>query len=88
MVTMQSWMFLSSFETLREKLLTQHTLLTMLHLGAHGFDSIGGEVVQTTAFTLARQHFSGYRGCFYRLVDGASEEEKRQLFFSAQRDRA
>lgn len=88
MVTMQSWMFLSSFETLREKLLTQHTLLTMLHLGAHGFDSIGGEVVQTTAFTLARQHFSGYRGCFYRLVDGTSEEEKRQLFFSAQRDRA
>lgn len=88
MVTMQSWMFLSSFEALREKLLTQHTLLTMLHLGAHGFDSIGGEVVQTTAFTLARQHFSGYRGCFYRLVDGASEEEKRQLFFSAQRDRA
>lgn len=88
MVTMQSWMFLSSFEALREKLLTQHTLLTMLHLGAHGFDSIGGEVVQTTAFTLARQHFPGYRGCFYRLVDGASEEEKRQLFFSAQRDRA
>lgn len=88
MVTMQSWMFLSSFETLREKLLTQHTLLTMLYLGAHGFDSIGGEVVQTTAFTLARQHFSGYRGCFYRLVDGTSEEEKRQLFFSAQRDRA
>lgn len=88
MVTMQSWMFLSSFETLREKLLTQHTLLTMLHLGAHGFDSIGGEVVQTTAFTLAQQHFPGYRGCFYRLVDGTSEEEKRQLFFSAQRDRA
>lgn len=88
MVTMQSWMFLSSFETLRGKLLAKNTLLTMLHLGAHGFDSIGGEVVQTTAFTLAQHHFPNYQGCFYRLVNGASEEEKQQLFFSAQELRA
>ena len=50
MITMQSWMFLSSFEALRARLLGQNTLLSMAHLGARAFDSIGGEVVSTTAF--------------------------------------
>lgn len=52
MITMQSWMFLSSFEKLREKILTQNTIHSMAHLGARGFDSIGGEVVSTTAFIM------------------------------------
>ncbi|MEG1202655.1 MAG: BREX-1 system adenine-specific DNA-methyltransferase PglX, partial [Comamonas sp.] len=33
MVTMQSWMFLSSYEAMREKLLTQRTLSCMVHMG-------------------------------------------------------
>lgn len=82
MITMQSWMFLSSFETLRLKLLDNHTLKTMLHIGAHGFDSIGGEVVQTTAFTISPKFYKKYNGCFFRLVDGGSEEEKKEMFLS------
>jgi type I restriction-modification system DNA methylase subunit len=50
MITMQSWMFLSSYESLRTRILNQHTILSMTHLGARGFDRIGGEVVETTAF--------------------------------------
>lgn len=47
MITMQSWMFLSSYEALRSRILNQHTILSMAHLGARAFDSIGGEVVST-----------------------------------------
>jgi type II restriction/modification system DNA methylase subunit YeeA len=32
-VNMQSWMFLSSYEKLREKLLDNKTIMTMAHLG-------------------------------------------------------
>jgi SAM-dependent methyltransferase len=32
MITMQSWMFLSSYEKLREKLLKNYTITTMIHL--------------------------------------------------------
>ena len=80
LVTMESWMFLSSFEKLRGKILDESTILSMAHLGARGFDSIGGEVVQTTAFTLANAHYPQYRGAFVRLVDGKSEREKAQMF--------
>ena len=79
MITMQSWMFLSSYEALRSKLLDQYTILTMAHLGARAFDSIGGEVVSTTSFVLENAHKPEYRGGFLRLVDGNSEEEKMEM---------
>ena len=83
MVTMQSWMFLSSFEKLREWLLEKKTILSMAHIGARGFDTIGGEVVSTTAFVLANAHLQDYKGGFVRLVDGVGEAEKIALFRNA-----
>lgn len=83
MITMQSWMFLSSFESLRGRILNQHTILSMAHLGARAFDSIGGEVVSTTAFVLENAHKPDYRGAYLRLVDGNSEAEKMALLVKA-----
>lgn len=83
MITMQSWMFLSSFEKLRTKLLDKNTILSMAHLGARGFDSIGGEVVQTTAFTMTNTLIPDYKGAFIRLVDGNNEAEKAAMFQEA-----
>ncbi|MGL6150783.1 MAG: BREX-1 system adenine-specific DNA-methyltransferase PglX [Aeromonas sobria] len=83
MITMQSWMFLSSYEALRARILGQHTILGMAHLGARGFDSIGGEVVSTTAFVLAQPHLPTYQGGYFRLVDGNSEAEKVAMFKEA-----
>jgi type II restriction/modification system DNA methylase subunit YeeA len=83
MITMQSWMFLSSYEKLRAKLLDQQTLLTMAHLGAKAFDSIGGEVVSTTAFVIERAHRPEYKGSYVRLVDGNSEAEKEAALHTA-----
>ncbi|HHK4218355.1 TPA: BREX-1 system adenine-specific DNA-methyltransferase PglX [Pseudomonas aeruginosa] len=83
MITMQSWMFLSSFESLRSRILNQHTILSMAHLGARAFDSIGGEVVSTTAFVLENAHKPHYRGAYMRLVDGNSEAEKMEMLAKA-----
>lgn len=83
MITMQSWMFLASYEVLRTRILEENTIITMAHVGAKGFDSIGGEVVSTTAFVLAQYYLSSYKGDYFRLVDGNSEEEKVALFNKA-----
>ena len=83
MITMQSWMFLSSFEALRGRILNQHTILSMAHLGARAFDSIVGEVVSTTAFVLENAHKPHYRGAYLRLVDGNSEAEKMAMMTQA-----
>ncbi len=80
MITMQSWMFLSSYEKLRNRLLEQGTILSMAHLGTRAFDSIGGEVVSTTAFVIENTHHPEYKGAYVRLVDGMSEQEKTEMF--------
>ena len=61
MITQHAWMFLSSFEKLRTKLLKVDTV-NMAHLGARAFEEIGGEVVQTTSFVLGKRHVAGYKG--------------------------
>lgn len=76
MITMQSWMFLSSYEALRGRILNENTILSMAHLGARAFDSIGGEVVSTTAFVLENLNRLNHKGAFLRLVTGGSEFEK------------
>ncbi|MBD9357294.1 BREX-1 system adenine-specific DNA-methyltransferase PglX [Methylomonas albis] len=79
MVTMQSWMFLSSYKEMREKLLLERTIQTMAHLGARAFGEISGEVVQTTAVVLHCRHFNNYRPVFFRLVDGQEAEKEAAL---------
>ncbi len=76
MVTMQSWMFLSSYEKFRANLLEKQTILSMAHLGTRAFDSIGGEVVSTTASIIKNLSNKKARGSFFRLIDGRSEVEK------------
>ena len=76
MITMQSWMFLSSFEKLRDNILNNDTIMSMIHLGPRAFDSIGGEVVSTTAFVIETEHHEDLKGAYLRLIDGRNEAEK------------
>ncbi len=79
MITMHSWMFLSSFEKLRVKL-QQQTIVNMAHLGARAFEEIGGEVVQTTSFVLSKKHADKYVGIYCRLVEPNNQAEKENSF--------
>lgn len=83
MITQHAWMFLSSFEKLRAKLQLIDTV-NMAHLGARGFDEIGGEVVQTTSFVMRSSHTKGYKGTYCRLIDGDSEKAKAEMFVSGE----
>ena len=85
MVTMQSWMFLGSFERLRDKILRGHSISSMAHLGTRAFGQIAGEVVSTTATVFANAK-SEVRGAYFRLVDMGSEAEKREGLLEALAD--
>ncbi|NLZ36695.1 MAG: BREX-1 system adenine-specific DNA-methyltransferase PglX [Clostridiales bacterium] len=83
MITMHSWMFLSSFEKLRTKLMTKD-IMNMAHLGARAFEEIGGEVVQTTSFVLRKRHISGYKGTYCRLIEPTTQQGKEDMFLSGE----
>lgn len=79
MVTMQSWMFLSSYEVMREKILQDRTIQTMAHLGARAFPEISGEVVQATAFVMQGTYLNGFKPVFFRLVDTTQDSKEVEL---------
>ena len=83
MITQHSWMFLSSFEKLREKMMLTETV-NMAHLGARAFEEIGGEVVQTTAFVRCANHVDGYKGTYCRLIEPTSQQGKEEMFLAGQ----
>lgn len=83
MITQQAWMFLTSFDALRIKQLSNVTISSMAHLGTKAFEEIGGEVVQTTSFVLQNCQLDGYLGTYCRLTDGNSQTEKEKIFLSA-----
>jgi hypothetical protein len=85
MINMHSWMFLTSYEKLRESILSKHTIISMAHLGPRGFDSISGEIVQTTTFVWRESYINGYLSTYCRLVAPSSEHDKEMLFLSKTR---
>lgn len=81
MITQHAWMFLSSFEKLRTKLMKTDTV-NMAHLGARAFDEIGGEVVQTTSFVLRKSHIQGCKGVYCRLIEPTTQKGKEDMFLA------
>ena len=83
MITQHSWMFLSSFEKLREKMMLTETV-NMAHLGARAFEEIGGEVVQTTAFVRCANHVDDYKGTYCRLIESTTQQGKEEMFLAGE----
>ena len=81
LITMQSWMFLSSYEKLRRQLVG-NDLITMLHLGSRAFEEINGDVVQTVAFVFRNSHTSGFVSICDRLITINNAREKEVEFYT------
>lgn len=83
MITQHAWMFLSSFEKLREKMMLTETV-SMAHLGARAFEEIGGEVVQTTSFVRVRTHIDNFKGVYCRLIEPTTQQGKEDMFLACE----
>lgn len=79
MLNMQSWMFLSSFESLRKDIIDNQQIDSLLHLGPRTFDELSGEVVQNVAFVISKEK-PLFDGVYNRLVNGKNCNAKRELF--------
>ena len=87
MVTQQSFMFISSYEKLRELLRDQVSIETLPHVGPRAFEEISGEKVNTTLLVLRRETDETARnesvGTYFRLVKQPDAESKRKRFEEA-----
>lgn len=79
LVTMHSWMFLSTYEEMRQAFLADKTLLAVAHLGPRAFPEISGEVVKSQIHSALNTHIAGYKPTFFRLLEGDSEQKRTAL---------
>jgi len=87
MLTMQSFMFISSYEKLRQTLTDQAVIEVMAHTGPSLFETGNPGTLQTTAFVLRREpetlRRENHRGVYFRLVHQPDSESKRRAFEEA-----
>lgn len=66
MMTPFVWMFIGSYEKLRNRLIDDKTLTTLIQLEYSGF---AGATVPVCTFTYHNSHIDGYKGGYVRLAD-------------------
>lgn len=86
MITLHSWMSGSKYESMRDTIIETCSPVTMAHLGAGGFDSIGGQVVSATAFVLERERSQKALGYYINVTHVDGEEIMSGLVNDAKSD--
>lgn len=77
------WMFISSYEDLRNFIVVEDTLTSLIQLEYSGFD---GATVPICTFTLSKKHISNYLGSFVKLSDFRGAENQGLKTLEAIRD--
>ena len=82
MITMQSWMFLSSYLNIRERIIFNNEIINMVHLGAGAFEELNAFNVLTTMFVIKNNENSDNQCTFVRLNKVYNTQEKEKEFFN------
>lgn len=80
MVTMQGWMFLSSFESLREDIINSKVITDLTQIGYNSFPSMNSKVAQAVTFCLFNQPLPKYHGTYINLNDAPQSADKDAVF--------
>ena len=84
MISMDSWMFGDDYTGFREQVLSGFEVECLIHLGAHAFDEIKGEVVQVAAFVLRDRGQDKVVGTFVDLTRQPNSGLKELAFLAGE----
>ena len=81
MVTMQNWMFLSSYESLRDKVIKDRHISSLIHIGYNSFPEMNSKVAQACAFSIGFMNVGNSNGVYVDLNNGVAQStDKMDLF--------
>ena len=87
MINIPVWMFISSYEKLRINILSNDTIINMVHMGRGIFGSDFG----TTSFVISKGNLSTYRATYLRLFDNSGDVdsvETKEKWFLENKNRS
>jgi phage-related protein len=76
MITQQSFMFITSYEKVRNFILDNYYIEKLVHLGTRAFDEISGEKVNTVMFVIEKSYAENKKSHFIRLFDKKTSKDK------------
>lgn len=85
LVTMQSWMFISTFEVLRRQILDTTTIGSLVQVGFNSFPEMNSKVAQACAFSIIDSKIEGYQGTYVDLNSAPKNADKQSVFLSRSR---
>jgi hypothetical protein len=86
LVTMHSWMFLTTLEDFRREVVRGVEIVTLAHLGIGAFPTMNSKIVQTAAFILRmKAPSSTHKPICFRLLDYDPAVKERQLLSGSKR---
>ena len=80
LVTMQSWMFLTSYADLRGSILEENTISSLVHIGFNSFPELNSKVALAAAAVLMKSRVSEYLGSYVDLNRVSPSADKGSLF--------
>ncbi|MBZ2206502.1 BREX-1 system adenine-specific DNA-methyltransferase PglX [Massilia soli] len=82
MVTMQGWMFLSSLEAMRSRLLREKQIYSLVQIGINSFPEMNSKIAQACCFTIGNSHIESYVGNYINLSNARESEDKSKAYLS------
>lgn len=86
MVTMQTWMFLTSLGKLRNSILSDHSITSFCQIGYNSFPELNSKVALAAAFII-NTHAKEKWGIFFNLNDAPQSSDKRAVYLDKKRER-
>jgi hypothetical protein len=83
MVTMQAWMFLTSYEGLRKVLIEKNFIDSLLQVGYNSFPELNSKVAQAVSFTLWKEKNHRSTGVYFDLNDSPQSADKEVVFINS-----
>lgn len=84
MITMQNWMFISSFEKIRKKILSHSIIRSLVQIGFNSFPALNSKFALGAGFILHNSGSYG-KGDFINLNDAPHAADKEQVFLERKR---
>ena len=82
MITMQSWMFLLSFQSMRQRMIGEKTIQSMAHIGFNSFPSLNSKIAVASAFCFVNTDVINFAGKFIDLNSASPSADKEAVFLN------
>ncbi|MCR8844362.1 BREX-1 system adenine-specific DNA-methyltransferase PglX [Paenibacillus sp. SC116] len=85
MLTMHSWMFLSSFKELRKNILSKN-IINLIHIGYNSFPELNSKVAQAVSFVIKNNNIESYTSKYLDLTNKYPQSFDKENAFDIEKN--